>query len=127
MKINKKYLIIVCDENERVVSVGLCFPAIGQALRKSGGRLTPAGLVRLLHAINNPRIVDLALVAVRPEYQARGVNAVMIKGMLDMFDKSNVEYCETNLNLEDNLAVQSMWKYFNAVQHKRRRSFIKNI
>ena len=125
--INKKYLVIVCDESERVVSVGLCFPAIGQALRKSGGRLTPFALVRLLSAINNPKIIDLALVAVRPEYQARGVPAVMINGMLDMFDNSNVEYCETNLNLEDNVAVQSMWKYFNAVQHKRRRSFVKNI
>ena len=84
-------------------------------------------LIRLLSAINNPKIVDLALVAVRPEYQSRGVPAVMINGMLDMFDNSNVAYCETNLNLEDNVAVQSMWKYFNAVQHKRRRSFVKNI
>ena len=125
--INKKYLIIVNDENERVVAVGLCFPAIGEALRKSGGRLTPFALIRLLSAINNPKIVDLALVAVRPEYQSRGVPAVMINGMLDMFDNSNVAYCETNLNLEDNVAVQSMWKYFNAVQHKRRRSFVKNI
>ena len=46
--INKKYLIIVCDEAEKVVSVGLCFPGIGKALRKSGGRLTPFALLRLL-------------------------------------------------------------------------------
>ncbi len=125
--INKKYLIIVCDENDRVVSLGLCFPAIGQALRKSGGRLTPLALLRLLYAINRPKIVDLALVAVRPEYQARGVNAVMIEGMLNMLDNTTVQYCETNLNLEDNTAVQAMWKYFRAVQHKRRRSFVKDI
>ncbi len=125
--INKKYLIFVCDENERVISLGLCFPAIGQALRKSGGRLTPLALVRLLHAINRPKIIDLGLVAVRPEYQARGVNAVMIEGMLNMLENSTVQYCETNLNLEYNTAVQAMWKYFNAVQHKRRRSFVKDI
>ena len=119
--------MIVCDENDRVVSVGLCFPGIGKALRKSGGRLTPFALVRLLGAINKPEIIDLALVAVRPEYQSHGVPAVMIEGMLDMLEKTSVQYCETNLNLEDNIAVQSMWKYFNAVQHKRRRSFVKDI
>ena len=125
--VNKKFLVVVCDENERVVSFGLCFPAIGRALRKSGGRLTPAGLIRLLYAVKKPAVIDLGLVAVLPEYQARGVTAVMIKGMWDMLEGTTVQYCETNLNLEDNLAVQSMWKHFKAVQHKRRRSFIKSI
>ncbi len=125
--INKKYLIIVCDKNERVVALGLCFPAIGRALKKSGGRLTPLALIKLLHAISRPKVIDLALVAVRPEYQSRGVPAVMIEGMLTMLRDSGVMYCETNLNLEDNTAVQSMWKYFTAIQHKRRRSFVKDI
>ncbi len=125
--VNKKYLMVVCDENDRVVAFGLCFPAIGKALQKSGGRLTPGGLVRLLDAIRKPKVIDLALVAVMPELQARGVPAVMIDGMYDMLDGTGVEYCETNLNLEDNHAVQSMWKYFKANQHKRRRSFVKDI
>ena len=51
----------------------------------------------------------------------------MIEGMLEMLNNSDVVYCETNLNLEDNIAVQSMWKYFTAIQHKRRRSFVKDI
>ena len=29
--------------------------------------------------------------------------------------------------LEDNYAVQSMWKYFDKKQHKKRRSFVKAI
>lgn len=125
--INKKYLIIICDKNERVVAVGLCFPAIGRALKNSGGHLTLPALIRLLHAIRCPKVIDLGLVAVRPEYQSRGVPAVMIEGMLEMLNNSDVVYCETNLNLEDNIAVQSMWKYFTAIQHKRRRSFVKDI
>ncbi len=125
--VNKKYLLVLCDEKDNVVGFGLCFPAIGKALQKSGGRLTPAGLVRLLNAVRKPRVIDLALVAVLPEYQARGVNAVMIEGMIDMLQNTGVEYCETNLNLEDNLAVQAMWKYFDKKQHKRRRSFVKAI
>ncbi len=81
----------------------------------------------MLHDVAKPKIIDLALVAVLPEYQARGVPAVMIEGMYDMLTGTGVEYCETNLNLEDNYAVQSMWKYFDKKQHKKRRSFVKAI
>ena len=125
--INKKYLIIICDENEKVVSFGLCFPGFGKSLQKSGGRLTPAGLIRMIKAVNNPEILDLGLVAVLPEYQARGVNAVILNCLLNMLKDSSIKYCETNLNLETNTQVLAQWKYFKQVQHKRRRSYIKKL
>ena len=125
--INKKYLIIICDENEKVVSFGLCFPGFGKSLQKSGGHLTPAGLFRMLKAVNNPEILDLGLVAVLPEYQSRGVNAVILNCLLNMLKESSVKYCETNLNLETNTQVLAQWKYFKQVQHKRRRSYIKKL
>lgn len=127
MIVNKKHVIFICDEQERVVAFGLCFPAIGDAIKKSGGRLTPVALLKLLHLVNNPKVIDLGLVAVLPEYQNSGVNAVMINCMLDILAEGKVEKYETNLNLENNDAVQAQWKYFNARQHKRRRSYIKRI
>ena len=93
----------------------------------SGGRLTLPTLLRLLKAVSNPKVLDLGLVAIRPEYQNAGINAVVIDGMLEILSKGNVEKCETNLNLETNTAVQAQWKHFNARQHKRRRSYIKTI
>lgn len=125
--VNKEFLIIICDENDRVVGFGLCFPSIGDAVKKSGGRLTPTTLVRLIKMVNNPRVIDLGLVAVRPEYQNAGINAVLINGILDMLESGKIDSCETNLNLETNTAVQAQWKYFNARQHKRRRAYIKMI
>ena len=125
--ININYLIVICDENERVVAFGLCFPGIGGALKKSGGRLTPAALIKLLRTAKKPRTVDLGLVAVRPEYQNAGVNAIMINRIFDLFENSGVEKCETNLNLETNTAVMAQWKHFNARQHKKRRAYIKSI
>ena len=125
--INKEYALFVCDENENVVAFGLCFPGIGRALQKSGGRLTPAALHRVLRTVKDPRVIDLGLVAVRPEYQRTGINAIILNAMLDLLEKGNVEKCETNLNLETNTAVQAQWKYFDARQNKRRRSYIKKI
>lgn len=125
--VNKKYLVFICDEADRVVGFGLCFPAIGDALKKSGGRLTPMALFRLLRAVKRPKTIDLALVAVRPAYQNAGINAILLDGILDMLEKGGVQTCETNLNLETNVAVQAQWKYFFARQHKRRRAYKKQI
>ena len=125
--INKKYLIIICDENDRVVSFALCIPGFGKSLQKSGGRLTPAAIVKLLSAVKKPDVVDLALVAVLPEYQSAGVNAVMLNCMTQSLERGDIEYFETNLNLETNTQVMAQWKYFDAEQHKRRRSYVKNI
>lgn len=125
--VNKEYAVFICDENERVVGFGLCFPGIGDAVKKSGGRLTPSALVRILKAVKNPKTIDLGLVAIRPEYQNAGINAVILDGMLEILEKGKVKKCETNLNLESNTSVQAQWKYFNARQHKRRRSYKKNL
>ena len=125
--INKKYLTFICDENDKVVGFGLCFPGIGDAIKKSGGRLTPLALIKLLKLVKNPKVLDLGLVAVHPDYQFTGINAVLVKEILDMLKNSSVIKAETNLNLETNTAVISQWKYFTTRQHKRRRSYIKKI
>lgn len=125
--LNKEYLVLICDESESVVGFGLCLPGIADAVKKSGGRLTLPAIIRLLRTVNNPRVIDLALVAVLPEYQMAGINAILIDGILDILENGSVESCETNLNLETNTAVQAQWKYFNARQHKRRRAYIKQI
>lgn len=127
MIVNKEYLIFICDEDDKVVGFGLCFPSIGDAVKASGGRLTPATLLKILKSVNNPKVIDLGLVAVRPEYQNAGINAILINGILDMLESGRIDSCETNLNLETNTAVQAQWKYFNARQHKRRRAYTKKI
>ncbi|MBE6537074.1 MAG: hypothetical protein E7673_03875 [Ruminococcaceae bacterium] len=125
--VNIEFAVFICDENDKVVAFGLCFPAIGDALKKSGGRLTLPAILKLLKLAKKPKVMDLGLVAVRPEYQNSGVNAVLVNGIADMLINGKVEKCETNLNLETNTAVIAQWKYFNARQHKKRRSYIKSL
>lgn len=125
--LNVKYMMTVCDENENVVAFGFCLPSIGKAVQKSGGRLTPCTLIKLLKAIKNPEIIDLAIIGVMPAYRKSGLTAIAIDMLQTMLAEGNVKYCETNLNLEDNISIQAQWKYFKNVQHKRRRSYIKNL
>ena len=123
--IDLDHVMVILDEHDELVCLALCFPSIARAVQPSGGRLTPAALVRLLKAIKKPRILDLGLVAVRPDYLNRGIPAVMCSMLMKMLREDGVEYCETNLNLEDNHAIQNLWKRFRSVQHKRRRSYVK--
>lgn len=125
--IDLKHVVVILNEENKIVCLGICFPSLAKALRKSNGHLTPAALVRVLKAIKKPKIIDLGLIAVDPAYLNRGVNAIVASGLMKMLQNDGVEYAETNLNLEDNLAIQSQWKRFKSVQHKRRRSYIKML
>ena len=125
--LNKEYIVVVCDENENVVAFGFCLPGIGKAVQKSGGKLTPACLLRLLKAIKNPESIDLALVGIMPQYRKSGLSALMLIKMQNMLKTGKIEYMETNLNLETNANIQAQWRHFDYIQHKRRRSYIKKL
>ena len=122
-----KYVAVILDKDERLICLGLCFPALAKAMQKSQGHLTPAALVRILQAIRHPRVLDLGLVGVDPEYANRGIGAVVMAELLRMLQEDGVEYAETNLNLEDNHSIRNQWKRFDAVEHKRRRSYVKKL
>ena len=125
--IDLKYVTVILDENERLVCLGLAFPSIARAVQPSGGRLTPSAIVRILKAIKHPSVLDLGLIAVAPDYVNRGLPAVIASGLVDMLRNDGIEYAETNLNIEDNYAIINLWKRFDAVQHKRRRSYVKKL
>ena len=125
--VDLKHVAVILDETGKLVCLGICFPSIAKAVQPSGGRLTPLALIRLLRAIKKPKILDLGLIAVAPEYMNRGVSAAISAELLRMLKEDGIEYAETNLNLETNHAIQNQWKRFRQVQHKRRRSYVKKL
>ena len=125
--IKMKYVSVILDENEHAVCFGICFPALGEALRKSGGKLTPAALPRVLKAINRPKVIDFGLIGVDPEWENRGVSVCMAAGVMHMLEDDKIEHAETNLNLEDNAAIRNLWKRFDATEHKKRRAYRKAL
>lgn len=125
--LNRKFIMAVCDENEKVVAFGLCIPGIGKALQKTGGKLTPACLVRLLKAARSPETIDLGLVGILPKYRKSGLSVFILTVLEEMFADPKVQYMETNLNLESNANIQAVWKHFDSIQHKRRRSYKKEF
>ena len=125
--LNRKFISAVVNENDEVVACGLCLPGMGEALQKTGGKLTPGALIRLLHAANKPTSIDFALVGVMPQYRKSGLTAFMATVLHDILKEGKVKYMETNLNLETNVSIQALWKRFDYIQHKRRRAYKKEL
>lgn len=125
--IDVKFVTVILDKDDNVVAFGLCFPGIGEALQKSGGRLTLPTIVKLLKLVKHPKVLDMGLIGVTDEYKHKGIATAVLYHFAKQLSDSGVEYAETNLNLEDNLPVINLWKNFEHIQHKRRRSFVKKI
>ncbi len=125
--IEPDFVPIVLDENGRMVAFGISMPSLSRALQKSRGELFPFGFIHFLRALKWNDHGDLYLVAVRPEYQGLGVNALLMNRMIEVLNRFGIHTVESNPELETNLLVQGQWKYFEARQHKRRRVYIKDI
>ena len=120
--------LIVREEDDAVVGFGISLPSLSAALKKAKGHLLPFGWIHLLKALKaKPKVVDLYLTGVLPEYQNKGVNALLFNDLIPEYIKMGTVYAESNPELESNNAVQAQWDYFKREHHKTRRAFIKQI
>lgn len=127
--VDLKLISTIVDKNGKLVAVGISMPSLSRALQKAKGKLFPFGWFHLLKTIKfkHPDTLDLMLVGVLPEYQGKGVNAILFHDLLPLYISEGYKFVETNPELEVNSKVQSQWIYFERRQHKRRRCFKKNI
>lgn len=125
-----RMVTLVTDADDNLVAVGISMPSLAEALQRAHGRLLPWGWYHLLKTLilkKYPKMLDLLLVAVKPEYQNKGVNALLFADLIPVFQQLGFEYAESNPELEANGKVQAQWEYFKTEQHKRRRCYIKPL
>ncbi len=119
---------LVVDRDDKLVALGIAMPSMSEALRKSRGKLFPFGWYHLLRAIKgHTDVVDLLLVAVKPEYQSKGVNAIIFNDLIPRFNANGYKFAESNVELEGNESVQKQWEYYEHRQHRRRRAWKKEL
>jgi len=118
---------VVLDDKDDLIAFGISLPSLSRAMQKSGGRLFPFGFIHILLALKFPKALDLYLVAVRPDYQGRGINALLMTEITRSCIARGIRTAETSGELEGNQAVQDFWKHYDKRQHKRRRSFLKKL
>ncbi len=127
--LNFDFVTMVANEKDEIVAVGLGMPSLSEALRKCRGRLFPFGWYHLIKALKAKKMTDfdLLLIAVRPDYQDKGVTSLIFNEMTPHFTKYGIQRVETTAILETNHKSLANFADFEHIQHKRRRAYIKNL
>ena len=127
--IDKQLIPVIVDEKNNVVGVAVTMGSISQAMRKAGGSLWPFGWWHLLKALKWKREdnAEMLLIAVRPDLQGYGVNALFFEDLIPLYNKYGFRWAETGPQLEDNVRELSQWKPLHPEIIKRRRCYIKFI
>lgn len=131
---------VITDADDNLLAFGFCIPSLSRAQQRAKGHMLPFGwfhlaravyltncssLGRLLHGGTDT--VDLMLIAVRPDMQGKGINALLFTELIPQFIENGYKWVETNNELDDNHKVQNLWNDFNPVRHKRRCTFVKKL
>ena len=126
--LNLDLVTLIVDGDDQLVGVGISIQSMSRALQKSKGKMFPFGWWHLLKGLKgkNDR-VDLLLVAVKPQYMGKGVNALLFTDLIPAYNKYGFKWAESNPELESNAAVQNQWEAFSYRQHRNRRAFIKKL
>ena len=127
--IDTKMLTFVEDADGNLIGAAITMPSLSKALQASRGEIFPFGWWHLLKAMfwKKPDTLDMLLIGVRPDYQNKGVNSLLMVDLIETYRKLGFKYAETNANLETNVKVQAMWQPFERELHKRRWVFGKEI
>ena len=121
--INKDYIICVVDKEYNLVAFAITMPSYSKALQKSKGKLLPFGWWHFMNASRKNDRANFYLIGVHPEYQKRGVTAIIFREIWNTFRKKGVKFLETNPELEENKNIQLLWQDYHPVNHKRRRTY----
>jgi len=125
--VNPEYIIYVEDKDHNLVAFSIVMPSYSRALQKANGSLFPFGLFHLLQAKKKSKDVIFYLIGVHPEYQNKGVTAIIMNEYYKVFTAKGIINCIRTPELEENKAIYNLWKNFNPSTHIRRRTYKKTL
>ncbi len=121
--VHRELLKVVVTGDGEMAGFMLAMPSLSEALRKANGRLLPFGFLHMIKALRKFDTLDFCLAAVRKKYRGKGVDLIMAREMFRSAKALGIKYTESNPELESNMRIQSEWKHFDPIQHKRRRIY----
>ncbi|MAO08561.1 MAG: GTP cyclohydrolase [Alteromonas sp.] len=125
--IHPDYITCIKDEEGKLIAFSIVMPSFSKALKKANGKLLPMGWWHILQAQRKNDTAAFYLIGIDPEYQGKGVTAIIFEEMQYLFNDKGIVTVETNPELQENKAVQQLWKDYDPVQHKERSTFRKEL
>ncbi|WP_293870970.1 GTP cyclohydrolase [Flavobacterium sp.] len=121
--INPEYIKFVMDKDDTMVAFSIVMPSFSEALQKAKGNLFPFGFYHLLKAKKESKEVLFYLIGVAPEYQSKGVTAIIFNEYYKTFNEKGILNCIRTPELEDNHAIHNMWKHFDPSTFRTRKTY----
>lgn len=125
--IHPDYITCIKDKNGKLIAFSVVMPSFSKALKKANGKLFPFGWWYIIQAQYRNKTAAFYLIGIDPEYQGKGVTAIIFEEMQNLFNQKGISTVETNPELKENTAVQLLWKDYEPVQHKERSTFRKDL
>ena len=125
--IHPDFISCVKDENGKMIAFAITMPSFSKAFQKTKGSLFPFGWWHLVQAMKKNDHAEFYLIGIDPEYQNKGINALIFTQLYDSYQKRGIETVETNPLLEENTKIQQLWRNFDPTIHKRRKTFKKAL
>ena len=122
-----EYIKCVSDDTNKLVAFVIIMPSFTKALKKANGRLFPFGIFHLLMSKYFNKRASFYLIGVDPEYQNKGVIAILFNEIQKLFNKKGVTEVETNPELEENTSIHQLWKNYEHKLHKKRTTYTLKI
>lgn len=124
-----RYVTLVEDNEGKLIALAISMPSLAHAVQKGGGYIFPFGWYHLLKSMyfKHEDALELMLIAVDPEYQNRGVHAMLFNELIPNLIKGGFKYGESNAEMETNTKVQNIWNLYRKEFKRRRRVFGKQI
>src|SRR5690606_35120839 len=120
--INPEYIKFVEDSDGKLIAFSIVMPSFSEALQKANGKLFPFGFLHLLWAKKKSKDVVFYLIGIHPEYQNKGVTALIFNEYYHTFKKRGIENCIRTPELAENHSIHNLWKHFDPIIHKDRKS-----
>ena len=125
--LDPRYIRVIQNQEGEPIAFGLGFPSLAKVMQKHSGKLLPLGLLDIYKTLKKPTRLELLLIAVRPDYKRKGINAILICEMVELCNKLNIRTVDLNPQLVLNFDVRGQWKHFESIPNKTRAAFFKSL
>ena len=125
--VHPDFIKCVVDENDEMIGFTITMPSFTKALKRMNGKMFPFGFYHLWRALHKNNRASFYLIGIQESYQNKGVTAIIFQEIQEMYNKRGITEVETNPELEENSAIQALWKNYKHELHKRRRTYRKDI
>lgn len=125
--IHPDFISCIKDSEGKMIAFAITMPSFSEGFQKANGSLLPFGWWHLMRVMKTSTHAEFYLIGIDPEYQSKGINALIFQQLHEKYQKRGIETIETNPILKENLKAQQLWKAFNPITHKKRKTFRKNL